>query len=184
MNNVFLPGMDAIVAGGSMIFLMGLADDIRALPASVRFIIQILISLFVIVWGDIHITFFYHEQWADLLNIPLTVLWMVGLTNAMNFFDGVDGLAASLSVIAAFFLGIIAFKTNQPALGWFAVALVGSCLGFLPYNFTPSSFWETQGAPSSGSPWPAWPSWENGPTRAISSPSPPLFSSSASSSLI
>jgi UDP-GlcNAc:undecaprenyl-phosphate GlcNAc-1-phosphate transferase len=78
---------------------------------------------------------FYHASWAPFINIPLTVLWIVGLTNAMNFFDGIDGLATGMSIIVAFFLGIIAFKTQQPALGWFAVAMVGACVGFIPYNF-------------------------------------------------
>jgi UDP-GlcNAc:undecaprenyl-phosphate GlcNAc-1-phosphate transferase len=53
----------------------------------------------------------------------------------MNFFDGIDGLATGMSIIVVFFLGIIAFKTQQPALGWFAVAMVGACVGFIPYNF-------------------------------------------------
>ena len=60
---------------------------------------------------------------------------MVGLTNAMNFFDGIDGLASAMSIICALFLGILAFNTDQPALGWFAVAAVGACVGFIPYNF-------------------------------------------------
>jgi UDP-GlcNAc:undecaprenyl-phosphate GlcNAc-1-phosphate transferase len=70
-----------------------------------------------------------------VINVPLTVLWIVGLTNAMNFFDGVDGLAAGLSGMTAAFFGTVAFLSHQAALGWFAVALVGSCLGFIPYNF-------------------------------------------------
>jgi UDP-GlcNAc:undecaprenyl-phosphate GlcNAc-1-phosphate transferase len=53
----------------------------------------------------------------------------------MNFFDGIDGLAASMSIISCMFLGIIAFNTDQPALGWFAVALMGACGGFMPHNF-------------------------------------------------
>jgi UDP-GlcNAc:undecaprenyl-phosphate GlcNAc-1-phosphate transferase len=60
---------------------------------------------------------------------------MVGLTNAMNFFDGLDGLASGLSTIIAAFFGVVAFMSAQPAMGWFAVALVGACIGFLPYNF-------------------------------------------------
>jgi len=60
---------------------------------------------------------------------------MVGLTNAMNFFDGIDGLASAMSIICALFVGLLAFNTEQPALGWFAVAVVGACVGFLPYNF-------------------------------------------------
>jgi UDP-GlcNAc:undecaprenyl-phosphate GlcNAc-1-phosphate transferase len=135
LNNVYLPGMKMILLGASIIFFMGLWDDIKPIPALLKFIIQIIIALIVIILGDIQLTFFYNTSWAPLINIPLTLLWIVGLTNAMNFFDGIDGLAACLSIIIAFFLGVIAFKTNQPALGWFAVALIGVCLGFLPYNF-------------------------------------------------
>jgi UDP-GlcNAc:undecaprenyl-phosphate/decaprenyl-phosphate GlcNAc-1-phosphate transferase len=136
LNNIFLPGMKILLIGGSLIFLMGLWDDIRPLPALFKFIIQVIISSLVILFGDIQLTFFYSQSWAPLINIPLTILWMVGLTNAMNFFDGIDGLATSMSIIIASFLGIIAFNTNQPALGWFSVALVGSCIGFMPHNFS------------------------------------------------
>jgi len=134
-NNIFLPGMALILVGGSLIFLMGLADDIRPLPASLKLTFQILFALIVIVPGNIQLTYFYHESWAHLINIPLTVLWIVGLTNAMNFFDGLDGLAAAISIIIAVFLGIISFKTYQPALGWISIAMAGSCIGFMPYNF-------------------------------------------------
>jgi UDP-GlcNAc:undecaprenyl-phosphate GlcNAc-1-phosphate transferase len=135
LNSVFLPGMKILLYGGTLIFFIGLLDDIRPLPALLKLILQILISLGIIIFGDIQLTFFFHSAWAPLINIPLTVLWIVGLTNAMNFFDGVDGLAASMSIITAFFLGIIAFKTDQPALGWLTVALMGACIGFIPFNF-------------------------------------------------
>ena len=58
----------------------------------------------------------------------------MGLTNALNFFDGLDGLATGMSTITAFFMGIMAFESNQPALGWLAIALMGACVGFLPFN--------------------------------------------------
>jgi UDP-GlcNAc:undecaprenyl-phosphate GlcNAc-1-phosphate transferase len=135
LNNVFLPGMKSLLLGASLIFVMGLIDDINPLPALLKFFLQVGISLVVIVVGDIQLTLFYHSAWAPLVNIPLTILWMVGLTNAMNFFDGIDGLASALSIICALFLGILAFNTHQPALGWFAVAAVGACAGFLPHNF-------------------------------------------------
>jgi UDP-GlcNAc:undecaprenyl-phosphate GlcNAc-1-phosphate transferase len=135
LNGVFLPGMKILLLGSTLIFIMGLWDDVRSLPALLKFIAQILIALLVIIWGDIQLTFFYRASWAPFINIPLTVLWIVGLTNAMNFFDGIDGLATGMSTIVALFLGIIAFKTQQPALGWFAVAMVGACIGFIPYNF-------------------------------------------------
>ena len=135
LNSVFLPGMKTILLGGSLILLMGLMDDIRPIPSSIKFMVQIIISLIVILLGDIRFTFFYHEPLDPLINIPLTVLWIVGLTNAMNFFDGIDGLATALSIIIASFLGVISFITNQPALGWFSIAMAGSCTGFMPYNF-------------------------------------------------
>jgi UDP-GlcNAc:undecaprenyl-phosphate GlcNAc-1-phosphate transferase len=118
-----------------LIFLMGLADDVRPLPALLKLTLQVTVSLLVILWGDIQLTFFYHASWAKWVNVPLTLLWLVGLTNAMNFFDGIDGLAASLSIICSLFLGILAFNTFQPALGWFAIALMGACMGFMPHNF-------------------------------------------------
>jgi len=75
--------------------------------------------------------------WGYALNCLLTVLWIVGITNAMNFADGMDGLAAGLGAVISSFLGITAFQTNQPLMGWIALAMLGSCLGFLPYNFRP-----------------------------------------------
>ena len=127
--------MKILLFGATLIFLMGLWDDIRPLSASLKLVLQILISLLVIVWGEISVTLFYGESWAPIINIPLTVLWIVGLTNALNFFDGIDGLASGLSVVIALFLGLIAFKTAQPALGWAAVTLLGASAGFMPYNF-------------------------------------------------
>ena len=135
LNGVFLPRMKILLLGATLIFVMGLWDDIRPLPALLKFVLQILISLLVIIWGDIQLTFFYHQSWAPFINIPLTVLWIVGLTNALNFFDGVDGLASGICIVTVLFLGLIAFKTDQPALGWLAVALLGASAGFMPYNF-------------------------------------------------
>lgn len=135
LNGIFLPGMKILLLGGTLIFVMGLIDDISPLPAVVKFFLQVLIALFVVFLGNIHITSFGGAAWENPLNILLTVLWIVGLTNALNFFDGMDGLASAVSMIVAFFLGVLAFNTGQPALGWFAVALLGSCAGFMPHNF-------------------------------------------------
>ena len=135
INRVFLPGMRYLLIGSSLIFIIGLWDDIRPISASLRLLFQIVISIFVIAAGKISLILFVQFPGADTINFLLTILWMVGLTNAMNFFDGIDGLAAGLSLIKAIFFGTIAFETDQPALGWLAVAIVGSCAGFLPHNF-------------------------------------------------
>jgi UDP-GlcNAc:undecaprenyl-phosphate GlcNAc-1-phosphate transferase len=73
--------------------------------------------------------------WGKLFEVLITFMWMLGITNSMNFFDGLDGLATGLTIICSSFLGILAFKTMQPYLMLLSVALAGSCLGFLPYNF-------------------------------------------------
>jgi len=135
LNGVFLPGMRPLLIGATLIFGIGLWDDNWPLNPILKLIVQVAVTLSVVYVGNIRLTLFYGSPSSLVLDIPLTVLWFVGLTNAMNFFDGIDGLAAGISISIATFFGIIAFKTQQPALGWFAVAIIGSCLGFLPHNF-------------------------------------------------
>jgi UDP-N-acetylmuramyl pentapeptide phosphotransferase/UDP-N-acetylglucosamine-1-phosphate transferase len=74
-------------------------------------------------------------QWLSLL---ATVLWLVGITNAINWLDGLDGLAAGVSGIAAFGLLSVSFNLDQAAAGLLAASLAGSCLGFLRHNFNPA----------------------------------------------
>src|SRR5206468_1409633 len=71
------------------------------------------------------------------LNVALTILWFVTVTNAVQFLDGMDGLAGGLGVIAGVFFSIAALQTEQRYLMYLSAALVGACLGFLPYNFRP-----------------------------------------------
>jgi len=131
-------GMLGVLAGGTLLLLVGVRDDIRHVPASVKLGVQI-VAATTVIWAGKLVTFFPHGLWGDTLNVLLTLLWIVGITNAFNFFDGMDGLATGLAIITAFFLGVVAFQTHQPALGWVAVALVGAGLGFLPYNFRPKA---------------------------------------------
>ncbi|MBM4272835.1 MAG: undecaprenyl/decaprenyl-phosphate alpha-N-acetylglucosaminyl 1-phosphate transferase, partial [Deltaproteobacteria bacterium] len=118
--------------------LVSLIDDWRGLSAKFKLITQILFVLILIQAGIILELFPIKTTWGYSLNFLLTIFWIVGITNSLNFIDGMDGLAAGISAIIAFFLGIVAFQTYQPYMGWIAVAMVGSCLGFLPYNFRPN----------------------------------------------
>ncbi len=129
-------GLVGVLIGGTLLLVLGIRDDLHEVPATVKLIVQIA-AAGIVIWSGKLFTFFPHGVLGDVLNVLLTVLWIVGITNAFNFFDGMDGLATGLAVIIAFFLGIVAFQTNQPSLGWIAVALVGAGLGFLPYNFRP-----------------------------------------------
>jgi len=120
-------GMQGVLIGGTLLFLVGIWDDVREVPASWKLLVQIAASG-IVIWSGKLLTFFPHGVAGDMLNTFLTVLWIVGITNAFNFFDGMDGLATGLAIILAFFMGVVAFQTNQPVLGWVAVALVGACL--------------------------------------------------------
>ena len=127
-------GMLGVLTGGTLLFLVGIKDDLREIPAFTKLAVQIA-AAGIVIWSGKLLTLFPHGLWGDALNVLVTVLWIVGITNAFNFSDGMDGLATGLAVILAFFLGVVAFRTNQPTLGWVAVALIGAGLGFLPYNF-------------------------------------------------
>jgi len=127
-------GMLGVLVGGTVLFLVGIRDDIREVPAVTKLAVQV-VAAGIVIWSGKLLTFFPHGVVGDALNVFLTVLWIIGITNAFNFSDGMDGLATGLAIIIAFFMGVVAFQTNQPTLGWVAVALIGAGLGFLPYNF-------------------------------------------------
>lgn len=134
LNSIVPDWMVAILVAGSLLLIIGVIDDIRELPASVKLLGQLLAAGIVIASGKI-LTLFPPGPLGDMANIVLTLFWIVGITNAFNFFDGMDGLATGLAVLMAGFMGVVAFETNQAGLGWLAIAMIGAGLGFLPYNF-------------------------------------------------
>jgi UDP-GlcNAc:undecaprenyl-phosphate GlcNAc-1-phosphate transferase len=133
-NSVLLEGMEAIVAASTIMLVIGLLDDWRGVPAWWRLIVQVAAVALVAASGQV-LTLFPQTPVGQLANLALTALWIIGITNAFNFFDGLDGLAGGLAIIIAGFMGVIAFHTQQPLLGWMTVALVGGSLGFLVYNW-------------------------------------------------
>lgn len=125
----------AILLGGTVLLLMGVINDKKEISARIRLLVQIATASFIIKSG-VSLTLFSGDTFlGSSMNLLLSVIWIVGITNSMNFFDGMDGLAGGLSIITAFFIGMIAFMGEQPILGWVAVAILGASLGFLPYNF-------------------------------------------------
>ncbi len=135
-NGIFSTKLGVILIAAAVLCAVGVADDVREVPAGLKLLVQISAAAGVMSFGIIlNVVPDSLGMLAGITNILLTLLWIVGITNAMNFFDGMDGLAIGLSGLIAFFLGVVAFQTAQPFLGWVSVALVGSCLGFLPFNF-------------------------------------------------
>ncbi len=126
----------AILAGGTLLVVVGILDDRYDLPAPAKLAAQ-LAATAVVIGAGVTLTLFPQRSLGVVANLALTVMWIVGITNAMNFFDGMDGLATTLAILTAGFMGIVAFQTQQSFLGWLCIALVGACLGFLPYNLRP-----------------------------------------------
>jgi len=123
-----------ILIGASMIFLIGLVEDIRGLKAQTRFILQ-LIAAVIVISNGIRVSFMPETLLGNIAEILITCIWIIGVTNAYNYLDGLDGLAAGSAVINLFFFGAILYNSGQFPAGLLAVALIGGCLGFLPYNF-------------------------------------------------
>ena len=136
INGIFSVELGAILIASFILFAVGVLDDYREISAGLKLVTQILATVLVISCGIVlRVIPTSFGIFALMGNSLLTVFWIIGITNAMNFFDGMDGLAAGLGAMIAFFLGLVAFQTYQPFIGWIAVAMMGSCLGFLPFNF-------------------------------------------------
>jgi UDP-GlcNAc:undecaprenyl-phosphate GlcNAc-1-phosphate transferase len=113
-------------------------DDKFGLRAVPKFIVQSLAALIAIYFGiRINMDAFLvgHLAGYAFLSLPLTFLWIVGITNAINIIDGLDGLAAGVSTIASFAIAAVAFLSGENTVGLLALALGFSALGFLPHNF-------------------------------------------------
>ncbi len=134
-NMVLDKTMIVFLCSGIVIALISFIDDWTGLSARLKLSVQVVVVLFLVYHGVILELFPSKTFWGYGLNVILTILWIVGITNALNFIDGMDGLAAGVSAIMTFFMGVVAFQTNQPRMGWIAIAVLGSCLGFLPFNF-------------------------------------------------
>lgn len=137
-----------VLAGAAMIVTMGYFDDIKPLSAKVKLLIQI-VAAGIVVYSGIKVEFvtnplsFMFEGVQHYIKLgnwayPLTIVWIVGVTNAINLIDGLDGLAAGVSTISAITLSAVAIFLNQDYIAVMAIILAGATIGFLPYNFNPA----------------------------------------------
>ncbi|HEY9810816.1 MAG TPA: MraY family glycosyltransferase [Halomicronema sp.] len=137
-----------VTLGGIAFFLIGLADDLFSLSALSRLTMQTAVASLVWFVG-VRIDFLTIPgaglTQLGLLSLPLTVIWLVGMTNAINWIDGLDGLAAGVSGIAAVVMLAVSLFMKQPAAALIAAALAGSALGFLRYNFNPAQIFMGDG---------------------------------------
>ena len=137
LNGIFNHEFAAILFAALILFILGVLDDTFSLKAHWKLTTQIGLATGLTLIG-VRITLVPETIFlGSTVNGLLSIIWIVGITNAMNFFDGMDGLAAGLAAIISFFLAIVAMQMADPFVGWSAVAMLGACLGFLPYNFRP-----------------------------------------------
>lgn len=130
-----------LLLGGSFIVVVGIVDDFVSLPAKVKLLGQIMAAC-VLVAFDVRIDFitdpFGDFIFLEYFAIPVTLFWVVGITNTVNLIDGLDGLAAGVSTIATVTLLLVALQSGDLSVVFFAAALAGASLGFLHYNFNPA----------------------------------------------
>lgn len=123
-----------IVIGATLISFLGFWDDRVSLPAWVKLVGQAVPVVFLILTG-VQVSIFKQP----LLNIGLTFVWVLFITNAINFLDNMDGLSAGIAAVASAFFVLLAALSGQYLVGVLAAALLGACIGFLVYNFNPAS---------------------------------------------
>lgn len=138
-----------VTLGGLAFFLIGLLDDLFGLSASSRLLMQGMISA--IAWhvgvsiDFLTVPFVGLVSLPVWISLPVTILWLVGITNAINWIDGLDGLAAGVSGIAAAVMLVVSLFMQQPAAALIAASLAGGALAFLRYNFNPAKIFMGDG---------------------------------------
>ena len=142
MPHWVVSGITPYILGAIVIALIGWMDDLYSVAAFWRFGVQALVALLIMssvgVISDIGIP---GREYINLgwLAYPLTFLWIVGLVNAYNFMDGIDGNAGGIGVVAGIIWALIAFYLNEPYLAMLSMLISASCIGFLRHNWQPAS---------------------------------------------
>ncbi len=134
----------SILLGACVIVGIGILDDIYQLKPILKLLGQVVAAL-IVIWGGVRIDFFSDPFsfggkmiTLDYLSIPITFVWIILMTNAVNLIDGLDGLAASISGISALSLVFLTIVMYIPYIGVVLAAVAGACMGFLPYNQHPA----------------------------------------------
>jgi len=133
-DRFYIHQVAGIIIGASFISFLGLWDDRMPLPAGIKLLGQVIPALILIFTG-VRVAIFQQPA----LNIAATIVWVLFITNAVNFLDNMDGLSAGVSAMASAYFLLLAALSGQYLVGALAAALLGACIGFLVYNFNPAS---------------------------------------------
>jgi len=133
-DRFYIPQLISIIVGATWVSFLGLWDDRVGLNAWIKLLGQVFAALLLILTG---VTVDLIHQ--PIVDAAITLVWIVGITNAMNLLDNMDGLAGGVAAIAAGFFLLIALRNGQYLVGSLSAALFGAAIGFLIYNFNPAS---------------------------------------------
>ncbi len=138
-----LPRFAALLVPATFVFLFGIYDDFKGSSATQKIIAQAIAAAMLYGFGfridSLSSPFGGTWELPTLLSFPLTALWVVGITNAFNLIDGIDGLAAGASVFALLSILFFSIAQGNPEISLIAVILVGAVIGFLRFNFNPAT---------------------------------------------
>ena len=143
LSGELLWGVSGLILSGTIIMLVGIIDDYKNLPAKVKLLGQIFAAAILVIGFDVRIDFitdpFGDYIYLEWFAVPATIFWLVGLSNTINLIDGLDGLAAGVSMIAAITIMFVALEQNVMIIAVLTAALAGAAFGFLFFNFNPAS---------------------------------------------
>ncbi len=132
-----------MLLGALLLVIVGIFDDIYSLPALLKLFLQIISSAIAVLFGNVieGVTVFGNYIDFGVFSVPISILWITALINAVNLIDGLDGLSCGVSAISSISLLLSAFFLPEPSLSivLLIASLAGSCIGFLPFNFNPAS---------------------------------------------
>jgi len=135
------PQVITLLCAGAFIFFAGLVDDLRGLRARYKLLSQLIAATAICIAGvrinSVNFANIFTVEFG-LFSFPVTIFWILSITNAINLIDGLDGLAAGISAIACGVIAAFAFFSGQPLMVVFMLALLGSLCGFLFFNFNPA----------------------------------------------
>ena len=144
---VFVPvdkTLISILLGGTIVLISGIIDDLWGLSPKLKMFFQLLAGICLII-GDVKVDFITNPFsiankviYLNYLSIPITLFWVVGITNTINLIDGLDGLAAGVAAVSSLSFALVAGKFGYTNVIIISIILAGSCIGFLPFNFNPA----------------------------------------------
>lgn len=132
--------INAILIAGFIIFLVGLYDDAHDLSPKVKLIFELLAAIIVILYGEIYIKGFVYfpNDAVTIFSGIVTLFWIIGITNAINLIDGLDGLSAGISIIVLVTISVTSILSGRNDIASLSLVLAGSIMGFLFFNFHPA----------------------------------------------